>query len=226
MISFFHPLFLSLAFLYKKGYHILVEIKVDEVKNAALYIDNTTIEGKILEIDKNGRKIFFELKPGSPFSTAEMGKRAELLFEQGTNKYFIAGKIFFQPPSKVIITPETDAEIDKRTETRHETRSLPATISYMHGVFRKKHTIKSTIINLSMKGARLEADEPLNNDLSYEIQIMFPFHHASLEFRASFIVKNCHHYRNIFIHGIVFTDMDMESESNLKKYLFGEKKKF
>jgi len=63
-----------------------VEIKVAEIKNAALYIDNTTIEGNIVEIDRDGRKIYFELKPGSPFSTAEMGKRAELFFEQGNNR--------------------------------------------------------------------------------------------------------------------------------------------
>lgn len=197
-----------------------------EIKNAALYIDNTTIEGNIVEIDRDGRKIYFELKPGSPFSTAEMGKRAELFFEQGNNRYFVAGKTFFQPPSKVIITPETNAEIDKRTERRRETRSLPATISHTSGVFHKKHLIKSTVINLSMKGARVETSEPLTNDIAYEIEISFPFHHTSLEFSAPFTVKNCSHYRNIFIHGIVFTDINPEAGNNLKKYLFGEKIRF
>ncbi len=203
-----------------------MEIKVAEARNAALYIDNTTIEGRIAEIDNNGGKIYFELAVGSPFSTAEMGKRAELFFEQGNNRYFIAGKIFFQPPSRVIITPETDAEIDKRAEKRNETPSLPATISYVHGVFHKKHMVKATVMNLCLKGARVETSEALATDMAYEIEIFFPFHHASLEFRASFAVKNCSHYRNIFIHGISFTDIGPESGAHLKKYLFGEKKKF
>ncbi len=198
-----------------------------ETRNAALYIDNTTIEGRISEVEKNGQKICFELKPGSPFSTAEMGKRAELFFDQGNNRYFISGKIFFQPPSKVIITPETDAEIDKRKSVRKETPALPASISNTHtGVFHKKHIIKGSIIDISMKGARIETSEPLNSDASYNIETAFPFHHASLEFAASFIAKNCLRYHNIFIQGIVFADMDINSENNLKKYLFGEKMMF
>ncbi len=200
-----------------------MNIKAAETKNAELYIDNTTITGKILEIDRKG-DVCFELNKGSPFSTSEMGKRAELFFEQENKKYFIAGRIFFQPPSKVIIKPDTDAEIEKRDAKRSETPSLPATILY-HGIFHKRYTIRGTVINISMKGARVETAEQLKDDISYTIIITLPFHHTSFEFQAPFIVRNHQHYRNIFINGISFTDMDIESENRLKKYLFGEKMK-
>jgi len=187
-----------------------VNIKAAETKNAELYIDNTTITGKILEIDRKG-DVCFELNKGSPFSTSD-------------KKYFIAGRIFFQPPSKVIIKPDTDAEIEKRDAKRSETPSLPATILY-HGIFHKRYTIRGTVINISMKGARVETAEQLKDDISYTIIITLPFHHTSFEFQAPFIVRNHQHYRNIFINGISFTDMDIESENRLKKYLFGEKMK-
>jgi hypothetical protein len=202
-----------------------VEINVAEVKKATLYVDNIRIEGKILNVEKNGR-IFFELRSGLPISISEMGKRGEVFFEHNGNKYFISGKTFFQPPSMVIINSETNPEIEKRNEVRIEVSSLPATISYEHGMFHKKHLIKSTIINLSMKGARLETDEPLNKNLLFEIDVSLPFHHTALEFHSSFIVRNNQHYRNIFIHGVTFDNIDIGSENNLKKYLFGEKTKF
>jgi len=203
-----------------------VEIKLAEVKDAVLYIDNIVIEGKICDIDKKEGRISFELKPGSPLSTAEMGKKAEVFFECEGHKYFISGKTFFQPPSRVLITTDTDIDIDKRKEKRIETPALPATISCTQGVFHKKHVIKSTIINLSMKGAKVETSEPLNRDIQYEIETHFPYHHSSIEFRSSIIVKHCLHYRNIFINGIVFININVDSENNLKKYLFGEKKQF
>ncbi len=201
-----------------------MEINIAEIKKAEIYIDNSVISGKITEIDKKQGKIYFELPVDSPFSIATMGKRAELFFEHEGKKYFIAGKIFFQPPSKVIMTPDTDAEIEKRADKRLEAPSLPATISY-HGVFHKKHMIKGTIINISLKGARIEADEVLSKDSSYELYTSFPFHHTCLQFHSFFVVRNHQPYRNIFINGVSFTDMDIESENNLKKYLFRGQKK-
>ena len=203
-----------------------MEIQVTDVKNAVLLVDNLSIEGKILNIDKNGGKITFELKPGSPFSTAEMGKKGEVLFEYTGHKYFISGKTFFQPPSRVLITPDTDAEIEKRSEKRIETPSIPGTISYTSGVFHKKHVIKCTVINLCMKGARVETLEPLGKDIAYDISIALPYHHATIDFYAPLLVKNCRHYRNIFNHGVSFPSLDDESVRNLKKYLYGDRRAF
>jgi hypothetical protein len=203
-----------------------VDIKLTEVKKAVLYLDNVSVQGQILNVDKNDGKVTFELKPDSPISAAEMGKKGEVFFEYTGNKYFISGKTFFQSHSTVLITPETGIDIDKRTELRLEVPSLPGTISYTSGVFHKKHTIKCTVINMSLKGARLETSESLSNEMTYAIEISFPYHHTTINFLASFMVKNCRHYRNIYIHGASFINMDSESEDNLKKYLFGGKKLF
>ncbi|MBN1446206.1 MAG: PilZ domain-containing protein, partial [Candidatus Omnitrophica bacterium] len=147
-------------------------------------------------------------------------------FEHTGNKYFISGKTFFQSHSTVLITPETDIDIDKRSELRLEVPSLPGTISHTSGVFHKKHTLKCTIINMSLKGARVETSEQLSIDIPYALEIFFPYHHTTINFLSSFLVKNFRHYRNIYIHGISFINMDPESEGNLKKYLFGGKKLF
>lgn len=203
-----------------------MDINITQIISAALYIDNTTIEGKILDFGKKGERIVFELLPNASFFTSETGKRAELFFEQEGRKYFIAGKVFFQPPSRVIITPETDTQIERRSEKRLETQSLLAVVSYTHGVFHKKHVMKGTIISMSIKGVRVETRELLSNDMSYEINTSLPFHHVFLEFNASFVVRNSMHYRNTFISGAMFTGMNIESENNLKKYLFGRQIKF
>jgi len=198
-----------------------VEIKLEEVKNAFLYIGNSVIEGRIIELSPGVNKILFEFKPGSPFITADMGKRGELFFEYKGTRYFVAGKTFFQPPSRVMIAVETDIETERRKDIRAETPALPASISYTSGFFKKKHIIKSTILNISIKGARIETSEPLDSNINYDLETSFPYHHSKLDFKASFVIKNTGRYRNLFIYGIQFTDMDIISENNLKRYLFG-----
>lgn len=198
-----------------------MEIKLEEVKNTFLYIDNSIIEGKIVEIEPGGRKVLFEFKPGSPTITSEMGKRGEVFFEYKGDKYFIAGKTFFQPPSKALIIAETDIEVERRKEIRKETPALPAIISHSSGLFKRKQIIKGAILNISMKGAKIECPEQLNKDINYDIETSFPYHHTKLDFKATFIIKTTRYYRNLFIHGIQFTEMDIISENNLKKYLFG-----
>ncbi|MCM8777249.1 MAG: PilZ domain-containing protein [Candidatus Omnitrophica bacterium] len=200
-----------------------MEIKLEEVKNVFLYIDNSIIEGKIVEIDPSVKKVVFEFKPGSPLITADMGKRGEVFFEYKGNRYFVAGKTFFQPPSRAMITVETNIEIERRKDVRAETPALPATVSYKSGIFKKKHIVKSTILNISMKGAKIETSEQLEREISYDIETSFPYHHSKLDFIASFIIKNTGRYRNLFIYGIQFVEMDMISENNLKRYLFGPK---
>ncbi|MCX8082618.1 MAG: PilZ domain-containing protein [bacterium] len=200
-----------------------MEIRLEEVKNAFLYIDNSIIEGKIADIDLPKRKIIFEFNPDSPLITAEMGKRGEIFFEYKGSKYFIAGKTFFQPPSRAMVTAETNIEVERRRELRFETPALPATIFYTAGMFRKRHIIKGTILNISTKGARIETSEQLEQDISYDVETSFPYRHSKLDFKASFIIKNTGKYRNLYIYGIQFTNMDIVSESNLKRYLFGSK---
>lgn len=197
-----------------------MEIKLEEIRNAFLYIDNAIIEGKIVEITPPGRKIIFEFKPGSPFIIADMGKRGELFFEYRGTKYFIAGKTFFQPPSRAMITAETDIESERRKDIRIETPALPANISYTAGLLRKKRIIKSTILNICMKGARIETSEPLEKNINYDIETHFPYRRSQLDFKASFIVKNAGKYRDLYVYGIQFTEMDIISENNLKRYMF------
>ncbi len=200
-----------------------MEIKLEEVKNVFLYIDNSIIEGKIAEIDPVGKKVVFEFKPGSPLITADMGKRGEVFFEYKGTRYFVAGKTFFQPPSRAMITAETDIEVERRKYVRAETPALPATVSCTSGIFKKRHIIKSTILNISVKGAKIETSEQLERDTHYDIETSFPYHHSKLDFKASFVIKNTGRYRNLFIYGIQFVEMDMISENNLKMYLFGSK---
>jgi len=72
-----------------------------------------------------------------------------------------------------------------------------------------------------MKGAKIETSEPLDSNINYDLETSFPYHHSKLDFKASFVIKNTGRYRNLFIYGIQFTDMDIISENNLKRYLFG-----
>ncbi|MDD3726148.1 MAG: PilZ domain-containing protein [Candidatus Ratteibacteria bacterium] len=194
-------------------------IKLEEVKNAFLYIDNSIIEGKITEIDHTEKKVLFEFNPDSPTITAEMGKRGEVFFEYKGNRYFVSGKVFFQPPLKALIVVESNIEIERRQYFRKETPALPAIVSYTSGVFKKRRDIKATVLNICEKGARIEISEPLDKNTHYDIETSFPYHHTKIDFKASFSIKNFRQYRNIFIYGIYFSEMDITSETNLKKYL-------
>lgn len=200
-----------------------MEINLSEIKNAFLCVGNDIIGGTICEINPSMSKLLFEFKPDSPLAIANMGTRGEALFEYNGNRYFIAGKVFFQPPSKALMTTETNAEIEKRKERRCETPSLPATISYATGIFKKRRIIKSTIINISLGGARTKTAEPLFNNICYDIKTTFPYRHSQLDFKASFFLKNTDSFRDLYISGVQFTELDLVSESNLKRYLFKRK---
>ena len=200
-----------------------MRIDLNTAENLCLFIGNRKIEGKVVEIDRSG-KIFFEINEGTITSAMEIGKHINISFDMDGKKCFIAGKMFFQPPRKILITPETDVEREKRDEARKETPALPATVICKHKLFRHEE-IKAVINDLSIKGARIESPKPLKKDVIYTIDTSFPYHHQQLSFAASFQVRHSYVIHNTSCYGITFLEMDIISEGNLKKYLFGERLK-
>ncbi|MCM8830091.1 MAG: PilZ domain-containing protein [Candidatus Omnitrophica bacterium] len=193
-----------------------MDIKVEEIKNAFLSIDNSIVEGEIEEI-KNRDRILFKLKPDAIIPSSSTGKRGEVFFEYRSNKYFGAGKVFFQSHSKVLILLETDIGINKRHEIRKEIPGLPAIVYTHGGIF--KHSIKCVILDISLSGARIETTEELEKNRMYNIECTFLYRQTKLEFKASFFIKNSTSSHNIFRYGIYFSGMDPISQKNLNKYL-------
>ncbi|HNS33157.1 MAG TPA: PilZ domain-containing protein [bacterium] len=200
-----------------------MRIDLTSITNAKLLIDNRTVEGRIIEIDRLG-KIFFELREGNLTSAMEIGKKVNIVFDISGKSHFIAGKMFFQPPQKIIITPETDVQEEKRGNPRMSAPSLPATVTSQHRFFHHDE-IKVLITDMSMKGARIESTKPMKEQVLYNLATHFPYHHQQLPFSSSFHIKNCRSIHNVISYGILFFDMDIESEQNLKKYLFGDNMK-
>lgn len=201
-----------------------MRIDLNSATNVNLFIDSQKIEGSIVEIDKTG-KIFFELKEGVVTAALEIGKNVIISFNSSGKKCFVSGKMFFQPPHRIVITPETDVEEEKRADIRKEMPSLPAKIICQHKFFHHEE-IKTAITDLSIKGARIETSKPLKEKAVYTLDTLFPYHHQQLSFTASFQIKSCKMVHTSFSYGIYFLEMDILSENNLKKYLFGEHAKY
>lgn len=189
-----------------------------------LLIDNKTIEAEIIEISQDS-KILCEVKEGMVIPPIEIGKQTSVSFNISGQQYFVVGKILFQPPRRIVITTETELHTERREEIRLETPFLPATVTYQHKFFRHEK-IKAVITNMSLKGARIETSGHLKEKAVYNLETYFPYHHQQLFFFSSFCIKNWRISRNIFSYGVLFINMDISSENNLKKYLFGDQMKF
>ena len=210
--------------LQKKPVEYGMRIDLISATNVSLLIGNKSISGRIIEIDRNG-KIFFEIKEGSVTSAMEIGKKVSIFFDINGKKHFISGKMWFQPPHKVIITPETDTGEEKRHDTRIETPSLPAIVTCHHGFLRNEER-RVIVTNLSPGGCRIETQKPMKEELEYVIGMNLPYHHQQLSFSSPCKISNGRSVHSLMSYGLFFTNMDIQSDSNLKKYLSGEKSSF
>lgn len=190
--------------------------KIALLKNERLLIDSHIIKGKIVDIYKTG-EIIYILEPDSVFHTSGMEQHGTLFFEAMGESCFVFGKIFFQPPEKVVILPMGPTGINKREESRIDTPALPAEISTRHGFI--NYTTRGTILNMCLKGAAILTPKELKNRVVYMLKTLFPFHNQSLPFTCLFIKQHCMGKHNMFMAGISFIDMEEPSKSNLIKYL-------
>ena len=190
---------------------------IKNVKEVEIVCDNLKIKATPVEIDTWG-KIIFEVPEEHHYSTGEMGKRGEVFFQIGGKKYFISGRIFAQSPHRILMTPETDIEEDRRSEERFEVPSLPAKIKYKRGFFHHEE-IRGTILELSLRGAKIETGRELKEDTLYELETFFPFRHKNLKFITKFRVKNSKPVRRLFVNGVLFEEPEYECRKNLEKYI-------
>ncbi len=190
--------------------------KIALIKNERLVIDSHIIKGKIIDIYKTG-EILYILEPQSEFHTSGMEQHGTLFFDAMGENCFVFGKIFFQPPAKIIILPLGPTGVDKRDEPRTDTPALPAEIFVRHGIFNYK--TKGTILNLCMKGAAILTPKELKDHMVYGLKTLFPFHNQSLQFTCPFVKQHCMGKQNMFLEGISFIDMDEPAKNNLAKYL-------
>jgi hypothetical protein len=196
-----------------------MKLEITNIESIDLFISNKTISGKILEISKTG-EIICEVTDAHLISASEISKEVTLHFTVSGKKYFVIGKMFLQYPHRIIVKPERDISEEKRQEERVETPSLSAKIIYVHKFLRQKQ-IKAVIINMSLKGARIQTSQRLNLSALYNIETYFPYLHQKLPFKATFCIKNHFETSKMFSYGIFFTNLDISSENNLKRYLFG-----
>ncbi|MBN1445515.1 MAG: PilZ domain-containing protein [Candidatus Omnitrophica bacterium] len=190
--------------------------KIALLKNERLLIDCHIIKGKITDIYKTG-EIIYILEPDSVFHTSGMEQHGTLFFDAMGESCFVFGKIFFQPPEKIVLIPKGPTGINKRGETRIETPALPAEISAHHGLMNFK--TRGTILNLSLKGAAVLTPKELKGSVVYLLKTFFPFHDQSLRFTCPFVKQHCTGKQNMFLAGISFIDMEEPSGNNLVKYL-------
>ena len=192
-------------------------IDLSEVKDVKIFVGNLEIEGEITEVDNLG-KIFIKVPPTSHCITGEINKKGVITFFYGGKKYVVGGRIHCQSPYKIIFTPETDIEEEKRRDIRVETPAIPVEISFKAGLFHKGN-IRGEILDLSSTGASIQTFKPLEKDITYSISCDFPYKHKKLPFSAKCVLKNLREYRNSFINGVEFVEIDPVSFENLKKYL-------
>ncbi len=192
-------------------------IDLSKVKDLKILVENLEIEGKITEIGDLG-KIFIEIPVNSHSFIGEINKKGVITFFYGGKKYVVGGRIHCQSPYKIIFTPETNIEEEKRRDIRVETPAIPVEISFKAGLFHKGN-IRGEILDLSSTGASIQTFKPLEKDITYSISCNFPYKHKKLPFSAKCVLKNLREYRNSFINGVEFVEIDSYSIENLKKYL-------
>jgi len=192
-------------------------IDLSEVENLKIVVENLEIEGEITEVDNLG-KIFIKVPESSHCVTGEINKKGIIIFFYKEKKYIIGGKVHCQSPHKIIFTPETDIEEEKRKDIRVETPAIPVEISFKAGFFHKGN-LRGEILDLSSIGASIETLKPLEKNITYSISSIFPYKHKKLSFSAKCVLKNLREYRRSFINGVEFVEIDPYSLENLKKYL-------
>jgi len=192
-------------------------IDLSKVENLKIFVENLEISGKITEVDNRG-KTFIKVSADSHCVTGEINKKGVIIFFYKEKKYIIGGKVHCQSPYKIIFTPETDIEEEKRKDIRVETPAIPVEISFKAGLFHKGN-IRGEILNLSSTGASIETLKPLEKDITYSISCIFPYKHKKLPFSAKCVLKSLREYRNSYINGVEFSEIDPFSFENLKKYI-------
>lgn len=192
-------------------------IELNKVQNIKIILENIETTGKITEIDNLG-KIFTEIPKEHHCLPAEINKRGILSFVYNGKNYIMGGKFHCQNPHKVVFTPETDIEEEKREEVRVETPAIPVELSFKSGLFHTE-TIRGEILDLSVKGASIETFCALKKDITYSLSCDLPYRHKKLSFSSKCILKNIRRYRTAFINGVEFTQIDPSSLDNLRKYI-------
>jgi len=192
-------------------------IDLSKVGNLKIFVGNLKIDGKIAEIDNVG-KIFIKVPAGSHCVTGEINKKGIIIFFYEGKKYIVGGKVHCQSPYKIMFIPETDIEEEKRKDIRVETPAIPVEISFKAGLFHKGN-IRGEILDLSSTGASIETLKPLEKNITYSISCIFPYKHKKLPFSAKCVLKNLREYRNSFINGVEFVQIDPSFFENLIKYL-------
>jgi len=192
-------------------------IELSNVENLKIFVENLEISGKITEVDNRG-KIFIKIPVSSHSFIGEISKKGVIIFLYEGKKYIVGGKIHSQSPYKIIFTPETDIEEEKRKDIRVETPAIPVEISFKAG-FLHKGNIRGEILDLSSTGASIETLKPLEKDITYSISCIFPYKHKKLPFSAKCVLKSLREYRNSYINGVEFSEIDPFFFENLKKYL-------
>lgn len=191
------------------------------IDNEHLVIENHVLAGKITDIDHRTGEIIYVVESQSVFHSSGLEYHGTLFFNAADQSCFVSGRVYFQPPDRIIMLPLAPIAADKRKEARIEIPNLPCEISSKHGLFHQ--ILKGFISDLCSCGAAVLTEIPLKRDLLYYMKTSFPFHTQSLEFTSSFAVKRCSARKNMFSSGISFLKMDTESKKNLTKY-FGRKK--
>lgn len=192
-------------------------IDLNKVENLKIVVENLEIDGEITEVDNLG-KIFIKVPVTSHCVSGEINKKGFIIFFYEGKKYVVGGKVHCQSPHKIIFIPETDIEEERRKDIRVETPAIPVEISFKAGFFHKGN-IKGEILDLSSTGASIQTFKPLEENITYSISCNFPYKHKKLPFSAKCVLKNLREYRNSFINGVEFTEIDPVSFENLKKYL-------
>ena len=192
-------------------------IDLNKVENLKIFVEKLEIEGKIVDTENAG-KIFIEIPVSSHSLIGRAEKRSFITFLYEGKKYIVGGRVYYQPPNKIIFTPETSIEEEKRKDIRVETPAIPVEISFKAGLFHKGN-IKGEIFDLSLSGASILTLKPLKKDITYFISCIFPYKHKKLPFSAKCVLRNTREYRNSFINGVEFVEIELYFFENLKKYL-------
>ncbi|MCX7917133.1 MAG: PilZ domain-containing protein [bacterium] len=202
-----------------------MEIKdLKEIKKVKIFIDNEKIMGEIIDVDNWG-KMIISVPQMTKTVPVELGKRGEIFFEKDGIEFFISGKIFSQGIERIFFIPETDILKEKRKNERYETPFVKCILTKEAGKFHKE-IISGNVLNISLSGAKIETNLPLNENSAYIIKIDFTIRNKIYPFSARCKLKYIKKMRTVFLNGVEFIEFDYLSLENLKKYLLFLERKF